>query len=310
MIATRLLASAAALVTICGCFPDRALEVRTISLDHLTGPQAAELATPYLSKEGTVFTSKEMLNAITVRDHSRNVERVRDMLSSRDASPTNIALHFQLIRATAGGEVTPGLDRIAEALGELLRFNGYELMSEAVVSASERGIVEQSLGSADGPVQLGARINDVRGYDNNGSAELQVDLRRASGGSLLATNVVVPMGQTVVLGTAYPGSDGSALILTVRAQMGTRELRVSRNRRGRAEAELKEQIDAVEAEAAAEAAAAAAADVHIIVPATPHAGPAHTAPPARAEAKITKHSTTVRISRTPATPAAVTPPPR
>ena len=304
MTATRLLASAAAILGLCGCFEDRALEVRTISLDHLTGPQAAELATPYLSKEGTVFTSKEMLNAITVRDHSRNVERVRSMLSSRDASPTTVALHFQLIRATPGGEVTEGLDRIAEALGELLRFNGYQLMSEAVVSGTERGIVEQSLGSIDGPVQLGARINDVRGYDNNGSAELQVDLRRAGGGSLLATNVVVPMGQTVVLGTAYPGSDGTALILTVRAQMGTRELRVSRNRRGPSDAHLKDHMEAVEAaKAAAEAAAAEveAADVHVVVPAT-HAP--------RAKATVSSKSKTMTISPTPATPRAVTPPPR
>jgi hypothetical protein len=268
MTAPRLLG--AALLLLCACFPDRALEVRTISLDHLTAGQAAELVTPYLSKDGQVFHSKETLNAVTVRDHSRNIERIRSMLSSRDASPSNVALHFQLIRATPGGEVGPGLDRIAEALGELLRFNGYQLMSEAVVSAAERGVVEQTLDGGAMPLQLGVRINDLRGSDNNGSAELQVELRRASGGgNVLATNVVVPMGQTVVLGSAYPGSDGNALILTVRGEMGSQRIRqLSRGRRpghdadfvgatvGASAAEVEARAEALEADMVAPARAA------------------------------------------------------
>lgn len=241
---SRLFASAALLV-LCACFPNRALEVQTISLDHLSAAQARELVAPYLSKDGTVFSSKEVLNAITVRDHSRNVERIRSMLSSRDASPKAVALHFQLIRATDAGGVGEGLDRVAEALGELLRFKGYELMSEAVVSASERGMVEQSLNGGGIPLQLGVQITDVRGSDNNGSVELQVDLRQ-SGGQLLATSVVVPMGQTVMLGTAYPGNTGSALILTVRGEMGSELLRSSsRRRRGPDEAYAREHARAV-----------------------------------------------------------------
>ena len=231
MTAFRLL-GAATLLVLGACFGERDLEVRTISLDHLTAVQAMELAKPYLSKDGMVFHSKEMLNSISVKDHSRNVERIRNLLSSRDASPANVALHFQLIRATPAGEVGPGLDRLAEALGELLRFNGYELLSEAVVSASERGVVEQSLDGGGMPLQLGVRIDDLRGSDNNGSAELSVELRRAAGsGQVLATSVVVPMGQTVVLGSAYPGSDGNALILTVRGEMGSQRIR-SASRRG------------------------------------------------------------------------------
>lgn len=257
MTTTRLLTTTAALVALCACFEDRALEVRTISLDHLTGAQAVELAAPYLSKNGQVFHSKEVFNAITVRDHSRNVDRVRNMLAERDASPSNVALHFQLIRATDAGQVGAGLERIADALGELLRFKGYELMSEAIVSASEHGMVEQSLDAGGLPLQLGVRINDVRGYDNDGSVELTVELRRP-GGPLLATNVVVPMEQTVVLGSAYPGSNGDALILTVRGEMGSQRLRSSsRSRRpGRDERYMSNDPAAAEAELAARAAAA------------------------------------------------------
>ena len=251
---SRLLASAAALLVLCACFTERDLQVRTISLDHLTAAQAKDLATPYLSRDGAVFSSKEVLNAITVRDHERNVNRIRSMLSSRDASPNTVALHFQLIRATEAGGIGEGLDRVAEALGELLRFRGYELLSEAVVSASEKGMVEQSLDGGGIPLQLGVHVADVRGRDNNGSVELQVDLRRP-GGTLLATNVVVPMGQTVMLGTAYPGTSEGALILTVRGEMGSELLRRSSNRRkasvGVDEAQIRAHVEeAVAAEAA------------------------------------------------------------
>jgi hypothetical protein len=305
MTATRLLASAAALLTLCACFENRALEVQTISLDHLTGVQAEELAVPYLSKEGRVFRSKEVFNAITVRDHSRNVNRIRNMLSERDASPSNVALHFQLIRATDAGEVGAGLERIADALGELLRFKGYELMSEAVVSASERGMVEQSLDAGGVPMQLGVRINDVRGYGNDGSVELTVELRRP-GGPLLVTNVVVPIGQTVVLGSAYPGGNGNALILTVRGEMGSQKLRsASRNRRSGRDAEV-ELLRAEEALKAAEAEAAVEAqhlEAHIGPAVAPHAD-AHP----RAKRAVPASRATI-VSPPPRTPTATTPPP-
>jgi hypothetical protein len=252
---SRLLASAALLV-LCACFSDRDFQVRTISLDHLTVAQANELAVPYLSKDGTVFSSKELSNSITIRDHERNVNRIRSMLSARDASPSSVALHFQLIRATESGGIGEGLDRVAEALGELLRFRGYELLSEAVVSASERGMVEQSLDGGGIPLQLSVHVADVRGSDNRGSVELKVDLRRP-GGQLLATNVVVPMGQTVMLGTAYPGTSEGALILTVRGEMGSELLRKSSPRRrvgvdvGIDEAQIRAHVEeAVAAEAA------------------------------------------------------------
>ena len=224
MTATRLFTAVAMLVVLCACFPDRALEVRTISLDRLTGKQAAELVSPYLSKQGTVVTSAELLNTITVRDHSRNVERIRSVLSARDASPANISLHFQVIRATDAGAVDAGLERIAGALNEMLRYEGYSLLTEAVVSGSERATTTQTLDGGGVPMELAVRVADVRGTGRNGSVELDVDLSRPQG-RMLSTNVVIPVGETVVLGTAFPGEIGSALILTVRGEMGAQRIR-------------------------------------------------------------------------------------
>ncbi len=307
MTATRLFASAAALLTLCACFEGRALEVRTISLDHLTAAQAAQLVEPYLSAEGKVFFSKDLHNAITVRDHSRNVERVRSMLSSRDASPTAVSLHFQLIRATDAGAVDVGLERMADALGDVLRFKGYQLMSEAVVSGTERGMVQQSLDGGGIPLQLSARVSDVRGMDRSGSVELDVDLRQ-SGGALLATNVVVPVGQTVVLGTAYPASDGSALILTVRGEMGSQRVRSS-SRGRRAEAEATHGHDHDVADVATGTAVGSAVQVEVISPAEVHSTRTTTTVvvPGSGTTYLPGRATKTRGTDTRAVPAAPTP---
>jgi hypothetical protein len=305
MTASRLLTGAVAILALSACFPDRALEVRTISLDHLTGAQAAELSAPYLSKEGTVFRSKEMLNAITVRDHERNVERIRSMLSSRDASPASVALHFQLIRASETGTVGAGLERMADALDDLLRFRGYELLSEAVVSATERGTVEQSLDGGDMPVQLGVRISDVSGYEQDGSVEMEVELRRA-GGQLLKTNVVVPVGQTIVLGSAYPGSNEKALILTVRGEMGSQTVRSASRRRSRGQ-EAAFEVEAVEAAKAAEEAVEAVKAAEAAVTEANIAAEAHGVHP-RTKIIVGKNGSARAIA--PATPVVVPPPAR
>ena len=242
-------ATLATLAFLAACIEDRT-EVRTITLDYLTSAQALALAGPYLSPDGKLFSSDAALNTITVRDRRDNVRQIQNLLNQRDASPQNVSLRFQVVRATETGAVDPELARVGGALRELLRFEGYELVAQTVVSASERRVVEQSLSGGAFPLQLGVRINDITG--GSGSVDMQVDLRREGYPSLLATNVVVPMGQTVVLGSAYPGTTGEALILTVRGEMGSTKLRSSSRRtRDDARAEDAAHSEAVAAEAAA-----------------------------------------------------------
>ena len=251
MTLSRLFPTIAAATLITACMPSGRTEVATIDLDYLTAAQAEGLVRPYLSRNGRVSFSGEAPAALTVRDRRENVRRIRSVISQRDASPRGVSLHFQVVRATEAGPVDPALHKIADALRELLRFEGYELLAQTMVSASERRVVEQNIGVGDMPLHLAVRINDVVGESG---VDLQVDLRRAGSGSLLATNVVVPMGQTVVLGSAYPGARGEALILTVRGERGAARLRTT-SRRGAAEADI-----AAEAHAAAAAHAEAMAD--------------------------------------------------
>ena len=243
---------AAAVVTIAmlgGCIENE-LEVATIDLDYLTTKQALAIAEPYLSSNGTLMSSDATLNSITVRDRRENVRRVQRVIDQRDASPQNVSLHFQVVRATETGAMDPQLAKVGTALRELLRFEGYQLVAQTMVSVSERRVVEQSLSGGSFPLQLGVRINDIAG--GSGSVDMQVDLRRAGYPSLLATNVVVPMGQTVVLGSAYPGTTGEALILTVRGERGSTRLRTSSRRApGDAHAVSAAHVEAVAVEAAA-----------------------------------------------------------
>ena len=146
------LLGAAALLVLGACFGERDLEVRTISLDHLTAVQAMELAKPYLSKDGMVFHSKEMLNSISVKDHSRNVDRIRNLLSSRDASPANVALHDALevgvgrlperLPVVGTGIAPAGYDEHARRHDRLWTQGGGKRRSpffQAICSATSRG---------------------------------------------------------------------------------------------------------------------------------------------------------------------------
>src|SRR5688500_18081184 len=123
---TNLAASVVTIAALGGCIEDE-LEVATIDLDYLTAKQALAIAEPYMSSDGTLMSSDAMLNTITVRDRRENVRRVERLIEQRDASPQNVSLHFQVVRATEAGGMDPELAKVGNALRELLRFEGYQL---------------------------------------------------------------------------------------------------------------------------------------------------------------------------------------
>lgn len=251
MMLIRIFTGVAVAGVLVGC--ESEARVATIHLDHLTASQARALIGPYLSKEGTLEFSQEMPNVITVRDRRENVRQAQAVMRRSDASPRTVSLHFQVVRATAAGGVDPALERIGGALQKLLRFDGYSLVAQTMVSGSERRSIEQNINVGALRLNLAVRINDIVGESG---VDLQVDLRRPGREPVLATNVVVPMGQTVVLGSAYPGSAGEALILTVRGEPGpTRLGAASGHAEGHTEDHARADAADVEAAAAAEAAA-------------------------------------------------------
>jgi hypothetical protein len=217
-------------IAACGRVHPR-LDTSTITFDYLSVAEAMDLARPYLSRQGTLYHPREALNALTVTDDHARLTMIREVIAQADAVPETVMLHFQVVRAREDGARDPALRSVASALDGLLRFNGYELMGETVVSVSEERSVEQRVRTSDSPLHLAVKLQDVRtrrGKPGEGSVDVSVALRGPGGASLLSTNVIIPLGQTVVVGSAYPGAAGEALILAVRPEIVSRNLRPTR----------------------------------------------------------------------------------
>jgi len=133
-------------------------------------------------------------------------------------------ISFQLIQATLHGPVDPRLGPIAEALNEVSRFRGFQLIHAGQSTAVEqRGkSIELEAQGSHTPYLLSLEAQDIRG---DSSLELSVRLTR-HGSTLVSTNVVVRAGKTVIFGRLDPPGDktaSSALMLAVKpATIGLR----------------------------------------------------------------------------------------
>jgi hypothetical protein len=233
------------------------LEAKTVELRHLTPKEAVSLLSPYVvNGYGGVYAVSDNLAIITLKDVAENIPRLEQVLAKYDHSPATIRLVFQLIEADTslksqappGGRIAADLD---SALRSVLRFHSYRLLSQAVASVGENAGVDQKLAGpdAEAPLSLWTNVGAIRVVDASskssqsggisgmsGSVRLQVQLYRplipiatpnARGGlsyssdrdGLISTGLDVPLGQTVVLGTAATSTAGTALILTVRPEL-------------------------------------------------------------------------------------------
>jgi hypothetical protein len=208
------------------------LIVKTFTLRHLNPASANRLVEPYiLSSKGGVFEVGGAIRAITVRETAQNVARIDSLLRAHDRSPTTLTFRFQLIAAEDQPTRDPAIGGLDSTLRGLLRFAGYRLLSQAVVTVGEAQTFAQTLNANDERLLLAGEVSEIHATDGNGSVYIQVRLGRARGVSaagkempderLLQTGVSVPLGQTVVLGSAVPGGKVRALILAVRPEVAS-----------------------------------------------------------------------------------------
>jgi hypothetical protein len=219
--------------------PGDTLIVMTVPLKHISSKAAVDLLGPYASPQrgGGVYAMPNM-RAVTIRETAASYARMLKVLSEYDRSPATISLYFQLIAAEkVPGERPPARDPSLAALDSLLRdvlkFNNYRLLGTAVASATEGDRVIQTISGDDERLTLEVWLSDAPGEGGEGSVHLNVELRRrivasanmsqksATYGNeaILMTGVNVPIGQTVVLGTAAQSNASKALILTVKPQL-------------------------------------------------------------------------------------------
>jgi hypothetical protein len=213
---------AASLLLIAGCEWGReTLDEALIRFDNLSASDVRHRIEPLLSEKGTMSFHG---NRVRVVDRHQNVVEVREMLlGGEERSPFTANLRFGLILASDQGAVDANLVDVAAALRELVRFQGFQLIGERVLSATEGDDADGRMTMTPGNDQyiVSMEVEDIRANNSrDGSVELTVRLRRENRDNMISTNVVVPVGQTVVLGRAHPDGPERAVLLTVRPELG------------------------------------------------------------------------------------------
>jgi type II secretory pathway component GspD/PulD (secretin) len=225
------------------------VEARTIELKHLRPAEAVKLLSPYIENTGGgVYQVSDKLPIITIRDVPDNIPKMEAVLAKYDHSPATIRFVFQLIEAdTSPRMVSASNQRVStdldSTLRSVLRFPSYRLIGQGVATVGEFAILSQLLAQSDaaanyalmgevGTIRLQSTTSGVpTGQVDTaaiGTVSLKMSLNRVTSApkagtfpseNLMSTGLDVPLGQTVVLGTAAGRAGGKALILTVKPEL-------------------------------------------------------------------------------------------
>ena len=227
--------------------PQAPLITRTIPLHHLASVDAARLVSPYIrSPQGGVYEATA-IRAVTVRETAETLARIDSLIRENDRSPTVLSFRFQLIAADDTPARDPAIDSLDTMLRSLFRYRGYHLLGQGTTTAGESEVFSLTMAGGDDRYELTGEVVTVQpgGAGSNapviiidgtpqsssdrGSVRVRVRLGRVADGTyqgkplqsetLLTTGLTVPIGQTVVLGSAAPGRRNQAVILTIRPEV-------------------------------------------------------------------------------------------
>lgn len=204
-----------------GCGSGTELETRTFDLQYLGPAQTEMMVRPYVygEREDAPGQLSVFDGGVTVRETRENLERIARILEERDRPRPGVTLHFQLIEADGPGAEDPRIEEVEAVLRNLFRFEGYRLLAETRMGAMEGGRGVQGFRMPDGGEgQLIAQVGSIRGTADRGSVELEVRFH-GPGNIFLESQVTIPGGQTVVLGSSQMDPEGGAMILTVRPEL-------------------------------------------------------------------------------------------
>jgi hypothetical protein len=210
------------------------LPVRTFHLAYLPPDQAAKLVSPYVQGANSgVFSAGAGIHAITVRATNGVLQTVDSVLKANDRAPATVVLRFRLIAAEDSVEHDAAIADVDAALRGLFRFRGYRLLAEGAttVAAHTQGFTITLHAASEPPglaqFTVNGMVGEVTGQGADRSVELQVDLSgpgspeqaHAGGPTHLSTGLTLPLGQTVVLGSAAAAGRAGTVILAVRAEL-------------------------------------------------------------------------------------------
>jgi hypothetical protein len=131
-------------------------------------------------------------------------------------------LRFQIVEADGFTETDPAIADVRDALRELFRFRGYRLAAEAVIRVNG-GSFSQDVATTSGPTYrlTAEHVALIRG-DGPQAGNVSINnlgLWIGEDQRVLQTSLTVPVGQTVVVGSARPSNSGPTLILVVRTTL-------------------------------------------------------------------------------------------
>ena len=196
------------------------LETQTFELQYLPDWEANQLIAPYVwdDRPGAPGSASSISNMLTVRETPDNLEKIERVLAQYDRPKPTIRLHFQLIEADGATTTNPAIEEVEAELRKLFRYEGYTLLTEAVVGGTEGSHVEQVVGNAQGEWIINAHIENVRIVGDSGTVRVAAGVRSPIRGSF-QTTVNARIGQTLVVGNAQLIGGGGTLILTVRPEV-------------------------------------------------------------------------------------------
>jgi hypothetical protein len=131
-------------------------------------------------------------------------------------------LRFQIVEADGFTETDPAIADVRDALRELFRFRGYRLAAETVIRVNG-GSFSQDVATTSGPTSrlTAEHVALIRG-DGPQAGNVSINnlgLWIGEDQRVLQTSLTVPVGQTVVVGSARPSNSGPTLILVVRTTL-------------------------------------------------------------------------------------------
>lgn len=216
----------------------RDLSVKTFTLNNLRPEDAAKLLAPYVTApRGGVYEAGS-IRAITVRETPSVLAMIDSILKVHDRARATLSLRFQLIAALDTARRDPSIAGIDAELRKLFKFQGYELIGEGTAMAEELNNFTSTMTVQTAVDKSGTVMQErftilgwVERLDAASSARtvrLTVTLRDDSRGpaqapELLETGLTMPLGQSIILGSAAAGlmarRSRSALILVVQPEL-------------------------------------------------------------------------------------------
>jgi len=210
----------------------RDLNIRTFKLRNMKPDDAAKLLSPYVISPGSGVFEAGSVGAITVRETFTTLTLIDSLLRVHDRPRAVMSMRFKLIAALDSSMRDPAIEELDAELRKLFKFRGYELIGEGTMLSEESTdfmttvstrprVIGKDMAGKDmmhyETFRIRGWMDGVSGAGSERTIRVSVTLQDAGNDSeLLRTGLTLPIGQTVILGSAKPtmGARG-ALILVV-----------------------------------------------------------------------------------------------